>query len=142
MSRTTMNQPHLHTLPHTTLFRSVIDDTTFSFVCGREKGDDPLEDPRCWVKANPLLGVTITDEYLAGVVAQAKAMPGKLNGILRLHFCKWTDADTAWMTREALAPCLAEFDPAIHHGKKIGEGVDLRSEERRVGKESVSTGRS
>src|SRR3546814_3794230 len=52
-------------------------------------------------------------------------MPGKLNGILRLHFCKWTDADTAWMTREALEPCLAEFDPAIHHGKKIVEGVDL-----------------
>src|SRR3546814_9938187 len=52
-------------------------------------------------------------------------MPGKLNGILRLHFCKWTDADTAGMTREALEPCLAEFDPAIHHGKKIVEGVDL-----------------
>src|SRR3546814_1348596 len=31
----------------------VIDDTTFSFVCGLDKGDDPLEDPRCWVKANP-----------------------------------------------------------------------------------------
>src|SRR3546814_14002380 len=29
------------------------------------------------------------------------------------------------MTREALEPCLAEFDPAIHHGKKIVEGVDL-----------------
>jgi hypothetical protein len=55
--------------------------------------------------------VTITEEYLAGVVAQAKAMPGKLNGILRLHFCRWTDAETAWMTREALEPCLAEFDP-------------------------------
>ncbi|MGV7119568.1 terminase large subunit [Sphingopyxis sp. 550A] len=103
----------------------VIDDTTFSFVCGLDKGDDPLTDPSCWAKANPLLGVTITDEYLAGVVAQAKAMPGKLNGILRLHFCKWTDAETAWMTREALEPCLAEFDPAIHHGKKIVEGIDL-----------------
>jgi hypothetical protein len=32
-------------------------------------------------------------------------MPGKLNGILRLHFCQWTDAETAWMTRELLEPC-------------------------------------
>ncbi|SKB27068.1 terminase large subunit [Sphingopyxis flava] len=103
----------------------VLDDTTFSYVCALDPGDDPLEDPSCWAKANPLLGVTITEEYLAGVVAQAKAMPGKLNGILRLHFCKWTDAETAWMTREALEPCLADFDPAIHHGKTIVEGIDL-----------------
>lgn len=102
-----------------------IDDTTFSYVCALDKGDDPLNDPSCWPKANPLLGVTITEEYLATVVAQAKAMPGKLNGILRLHFCRWTDAETAWMSREALEPCLAEFDPAEHHGKRIAQGIDL-----------------
>jgi phage terminase large subunit-like protein len=103
----------------------VIDDTSFSFVCALDPGDDPLTDPSCWAKANPLLGVTITRDYLAGVVHQAKAMPGKLNGILRLHFCKWTDAETAWMTRAALEPCLADFDPAEHHGKTISAGLDL-----------------
>ncbi len=89
----------------------VIDDTTFSYVCALDKDDKPLDDPKCWVKANPLLGVTITEEYLAGVVAQAKAMPGKMNGILRLHFCQWTDAETAWMTRAALEPCIVDFEP-------------------------------
>ena len=33
------------------------------------------------------------------LVAVFKAIPGQLNGILRLHFCVWTDAETAWMTR-------------------------------------------
>jgi phage terminase large subunit-like protein len=103
----------------------IVDDTTFAFVCSLDKGDDPLNDPSCWPKANPLLGVTITEEYLAGVVAQAKAMPGKLNGILRLHFCVWTDAEAAWMSREALEPCLAQFDPVEHHGKRVGLGLDL-----------------
>lgn len=103
----------------------VIDDTTFSYVCALDPGDDPIEDRSCWIKANPLLGVTITEEYLEGVVAQAKAMPGKLNGILRLHFCTWTDAETAWMTRALLEPCLADFDPAEHHGKRIAQGLDL-----------------
>lgn len=103
----------------------VVDDTTFSFVCSLDPGDDPLTDPSCWIKANPLLGVTLTEEYLAGVVAQAKAMPDKLNGILRLHFCVWTDAETAWMTREALNPCLADFDPAEHHGSRVSIGIDL-----------------
>lgn len=104
----------------------VVDDTTFSYVCALDPGDDPLEDSSCWVKANPLLGVTITEEYLAGVVAQAKAMPGKLNGILRLHFCTWTDAETAWMTRAALEPCIVDFEPHdIHIGKKVWLGADL-----------------
>ncbi len=103
-----------------------VDDTTFSFVCALDEGDDPLNDPSCWPKANPLLGVTITEEYLATVVAQAKAMPGKLNGILRLHFCQWTDAETAWMSRAALEPCIADFDPAeLHKGSTVYVGADL-----------------
>ncbi len=108
-----------------TYLGQVIDDTTFSFVCSLDKGDDPLTDPSCWIKANPLLGVTITESYLADVVAQALAIPGKRNGILRLHFCQWTDADAAWMTRDLLEPCLAEFDPKIHHGKRAAFGLDL-----------------
>lgn len=100
-------------------------DATFSYVCALDEGDDPLEDPSCWAKANPLLGVTITEEYLAGVVAQAKAMPGKLNGILRLHFCVWTDAETAWMTRATLEPCLADFDTEKHRGEEVWLGLDL-----------------
>lgn len=104
---------------------SIEADATFSYVCGLDPDDDPLEDPSCWPKANPLLGVTITEEYLAGVVAQAKDIPTKLNGILRLHFCVWTDAETAWMTRKVLEPCLADVDELSHFGKKTWLGVDL-----------------
>jgi phage terminase large subunit-like protein len=102
-----------------------LDDTTFSYVCALDDLDDPLSDPSCWIKANPLLGVTITEEYLRETVAQAKAIPGQLNGILRLHFCVWTDAETAWMTRSTLEPCLAEFDIKQHHGETIWLGLDL-----------------
>ncbi len=102
-----------------------IDDSTFSFVCSLDPKDDPLKDPTCWVKANPLLGTILSHDYLRDVVAQAKAIPGKLNGILRLHFCVWTDAASAWMSRAVLEPCLADFDPAEHHGKKIAVGLDL-----------------
>ena len=108
-----------------TYLGEVIDDTTFSFVCSLDEGDDPLNDPSCWIKANPLLGVTITEEYLRETVAQAKAIPGQLNGILRLHFCVWTDAETAWMTRATLEPCIADFNPASHRGKPIWMGLDL-----------------
>ena len=108
-----------------TYIGDVLDDTTFSYVCALDEGDDPLNDPSCWAKANPLLGVTITEEYLASVVAQAKNILAKQNGILRLHFCVWTDAEAAWMSREVVEPLLQEFAPALHKGKDVYAGIDL-----------------
>lgn len=102
-----------------------LDDETFSYVCALDIGDDPLNDKSCWVKANPLLGVTITEEYLQGVVLQAKNIPSKQNNILRLHFCEWTDADVAWMSREVVEPLLADYCLSEHKGKQITLGVDL-----------------
>lgn len=81
--------------------QEVEDDTAFAYVCALDDGDDPFEDRSCWVKVNPLLGVTITEEYLAIQVKQARDIPAKANGILRLHFCVWTDAESAWISREA-----------------------------------------
>lgn len=108
-----------------TFVGDVIDDTTFSYVCALDDGDDPLTEPSCWAKANPLLGTTITEQYLADVVAQARAIPGQLNGILRLHFCIWTDAETAWMTRQTLEPCLVELEPGDYAKKSVYIGLDL-----------------
>lgn len=109
-----------------TFVGEALDDEAFSFVCGLDAGDDPLEDPACWVKANPLLGVTVQQDYLAGVVRQAKAIPGKLNNILRLHFCQWTDAETAWMSRPALEAVLSDFQPeAEHSAERVFVGLDL-----------------
>lgn len=102
-----------------------LDDTTFSYVCALDEGDDPLEDPTCWVKANPLLGVIITEQYLSDVVAQAKAIPGQLNGILRLHFCVWTDAEKAWMARSTIEPVLADFEINEHKDAVVYLGLDL-----------------
>jgi len=108
--------------------RDIEDDTTFSYVCALDDDDDPLEDPSCWIKANPLLGVILTHEYIAGVVAQARAIPGKQNGILRLHFCVWTDAETAWISRQAWE---AIEDPKMSITDFIGvrcwAGLDLSS---------------
>ena len=56
------NAPNANTNLH---WATRVDDTTFSYVCGLDEGDNPLTDPSCWIKANPLLGVTITEQYLS-----------------------------------------------------------------------------
>lgn len=103
----------------------VEDDSTFSYVCALDEGDDPLTDPDCWIKANPLLGTVIKKEYLEKAVKQARDIPGKQNGILRLHFCMWTDSVDAWLSRENLEACLSDFDPAQFHGEEVWTGHDL-----------------
>jgi phage terminase large subunit-like protein len=103
----------------------VLDDDTFSYVCSLDPGDDPLNDPSCWAKPNPLLDTILSREFLAGVVKQARDTPGKRNGILRLHFCVWTDAETAWLGREQLEAVLSDFDPEIHRDAEVSSGLDL-----------------
>lgn len=103
----------------------VIDDSTFSYVCALDKGDDPFTDPTCWQKANPLFGVTLKHDYLAGVVAQAKDIPSKRNGILRLHFCVWTESDTSWIPRDLVEKVMADFDPYESTAPIVAAGLDL-----------------
>ena len=47
---------NIDALTDPTYLGEVLDDTTFSYVCALDDGDDPLNDPDCWIKANPLLG--------------------------------------------------------------------------------------
>lgn len=101
------------------------DDTTFSYVCSMDEGDDPLHDETCWPKANPLLDIVIQKDLLRKAVKQALDIPGKQNGILRLHFCEWTDSVDAWLSRDTLEPCLSDFSPDEFLGEEIFTGHDL-----------------
>ncbi|EFO32608.1 putative phage terminase, large subunit [Roseibium sp. TrichSKD4] len=105
----------------------VEDDTTFAFVCSLDEDDDWENDPSCWGKPNPLLGSILTEKYLALQVDQAKKMPGKRNGIARLHFCEWTDAETAAFSRATWMGCLGEVEMAslVEAGYRCFGGLDL-----------------
>nr|WP_170540942.1 terminase TerL endonuclease subunit [Ruegeria arenilitoris] len=103
------------------------DDETFAFVCSLDEGDDWENDPSCWPKANPLLGHILTEDFLAGVVKKAKQMPGKRNGIARLHFCQWTQSVTAAIKRETWLDAVGDVDveEMIRKGYPCFGGLDL-----------------
>ena len=104
----------------------VDDPETFAYVCAMDDEDDPINDPSVWIKANPLLGSVITEDYLAKIAKQARDMPGKQNLIRRLHFCEWTDATTAWISRKLYE---SREDPAMEmidfDGQAAVVGLDL-----------------
>ena len=69
--------------------RRVIDDPAFDpeyfgFIAAAEEGDD-WTSPATWRKANPSLGVTVTEEYLAGECQRALASPAYQNTFRRLY---------------------------------------------------------
>lgn len=103
-----------------------VDEALFAFVLDLDPDDDPLEIgvnlieieietadgrtiveriPRCWAKTNPGIGETVTVDYLRKQVNAAREIPGRENGVRRLNFCQWTDAETTWVTRAAWMKC-------------------------------------
>lgn len=101
------------------------DDSTFGFICGVDQDDDPLKDEGCWSKANPSLGITFTHKYLREQVRQAKGMPSKQNLVLRLNFCVWTDAQSAWIGRQEWEQIEDDFDINDLAGMPCYGAIDL-----------------
>ncbi len=105
-------------------FRSI--DRMFTFITDLDDDDDPLRDEKCWGKANPSLGITIKPEYLRNQVQRARDMPSKQNTVLRLNFCRWTDAPGAWVSRELWEAAETEEDlDELHKGDLCFGATDL-----------------
>jgi phage terminase large subunit-like protein len=105
----------------------VQDDSWFAYVCALDEGDDWMNDTSCWIKANPNLGVSIHEKYLAEQVHEARGMPAKQNLVARLNFCVWTDAESAWLSRDKWDAVQVEPDRAALRGKSCYAGLDLSS---------------
>lgn len=113
------------------LEQALTDDQWFAYVASLDEGDDPLRDESCWLKANPNLGVSITEEYLRRQVANALNIPAETNTVLRLNFCVWTQADSRAIDMEKWRACKpmpseAELAAARCYGcLDIGETDDF-----------------
>jgi phage terminase large subunit-like protein len=77
-----------------TFVGEVIDDDTLLVRLRPRSGDDPLEDPTCWVKANPLLGVTIQPRTIspAWCARRRRSRASSTASCGCISAC-WTDAD-------------------------------------------------
>lgn len=127
----------------TQLLEGVVDnDAWFAYVCAldaceacRSDGkDQPQEgcarcddwrDERVWIKANPLLDVSITRKYLREQVTEAVGMPSKQNIVKRLNFCIWTQSYSRWLDVERWLACKTEVPDAALVGVPCFGGLDL-----------------
>jgi phage terminase large subunit-like protein len=105
------------------------DDRFFGYVCALDTKDDPLTDSACWIKANPNLGVVIQPAYLERQVENAKNIPAETNTVLRLNFCVWTQAHSAFFDRGKWDACQVASDAELvgpcYGGLDLGQSDDF-----------------
>ena len=102
------------------------DDSWFGFITSLDEGDD-WRDTLVWRKANPLLGVSITERYLQEQVREAVGMPSKQSLVKRLNFCVWVDAESPWIDGEVWRSRLSKVDREALRGKRCVAALDLSS---------------
>jgi phage terminase large subunit-like protein len=112
------------------------DDRWFAYVCGLDEQDDPLEDEGCWLKANPNLGISITEDYLRRQVANAKNISLETDDVLRLNFCVWTNQHTRaidmglWQKCQSMPAASELLGSLCFGGLDLGQSDDFSAWER------------
>lgn len=135
---------HYHQLASNIVQGHIENDSFFAYVCqldaceacladGKEAPADGCmtcddwRNPNVWVKANPLLGITITERYLREQVDEAVQMPSKENIVKRLNMCLWTEQVTRWIPMAKWDSCAGIVSPSALHGMACMAGLDLAS---------------
>jgi phage terminase large subunit-like protein len=90
--------------------------------------DDKWEDFEVWRKANPNLGVSISEEDLRATLAEAVQRVGEQNTVRTKHLNEWMSAGTAWMNITAWnRQAKPELKLEDFKGKPCFAALDLAS---------------
>ena len=103
------------------------DDEFFSYICALDEGDDPLKDETCWIKANPLLDISVTREFLRAQVREALGMPSKESSVRRLHFCQWVESENPVLSGPLWLGAGESYDDDLLVDRECYGGLDLSS---------------
>lgn len=103
------------------------DDSSLAFIATVDKGDDPMRDESCWVKALPALGITFEREKIADEVAKAAQLPSKALFVKRLYFGIRVGVADSWIDQGAWEAVQGEFVAEDMRGLPCWLGLDLSS---------------
>lgn len=103
----------------------LIEAPDFLPVIYEAKPEDDWTDPEVWRKANPNLGVSVTEEYLSGKCQKAKNSPAFRNTFLRLYLNVRTTNDVAFIRMEKWDKCSQSFPILPLIGRPCFGGLDL-----------------
>jgi phage terminase large subunit-like protein len=102
----------------------VEDDAVFGYISTIDEGDD-WRDPAVWWKANPNLGITVSEDYLADLCRSAERSPGLENSFRRFNLNQWTEQAVRWVSMVEYDAAGIDIDPESLIGLPCWAGLDI-----------------
>jgi phage terminase large subunit-like protein len=103
----------------------VIEDARFLPVIYEASKDDDWTIRETWAKANPNLGVSVSEEYLVDECKKAQDNPALENLFKRLHLDLRTEQCSRMIPMDQWDACGEPFDVEILRGRRCYGGLDL-----------------
>lgn len=100
------------------------DDSLFGIIYTLDDKSE-WDDPKMWIKANPNLGVSLSADYLADQVKDAKNRPEAVRNVMTKNVDLWVDAERTWIFDDVWLKCIGTTDPADLKGCACWGGLDL-----------------
>lgn len=100
------------------------DDSLFGIVYTQDKPEE-WDNPKMWVKSNPNLGVSLSVDYLADQVQDAKNRPEAVRNVKTKNVNMWVDAEKTWILDEAWMKCAGQGSIDRLRGCPCWGGLDL-----------------
>ncbi len=106
------------------LDRTFEDDSTFCIMYGVDDADE-WTDEKCWIKANPNLGVSCSLEDLRAKCRKAIEMPTFRNEFLQKHLNRQTEQFQCFIPMEKWNLCRDPILDEAVRGRQCYVGIDL-----------------
>lgn len=100
------------------------DDTLFGIIYTLDANEE-WDDPRMWIKSNPNLGVSLSADYLADQVRDARNRPEAVRNVMTKNLNLWVDAERTWILDDAWQKCVGTISPDELRGCACWGGLDL-----------------
>ena len=100
------------------------DDSLFGIIYTLDSKEE-WDNPKMWIKSNPNLGVSVSAEYLADQVKDAKNRPEAVRNVLTKNFNLWVDAERTWILDEKWMQCVGTTPFESLRGCECWGGLDL-----------------
>ena len=100
------------------------DDTLFGIIYTLDSNEE-WDDPRMWIKSNPNLGVSLSADYLADQVRDARNRPEAVRNVMTKNLNLWVDAERTWILDDAWQKCVGTISPDELRGCTCWGGLDL-----------------
>lgn len=108
------------------LLRGILEDDSIFAVIYTQDSEDEWDKPEMWIKSNPNLGISLSAEYLADRIAQAKNKPSEMVNTKTKNLNLWTEASAVWIPDAQWMKCHdPEFDQSTLMQCECWGGLDL-----------------